>query len=396
MWGNAGLGVSLGIATRPSLPLARRVAPVPPSPLDRVVVSTTSPPWSSPPRRSPAATSSCVSPQHRVAAVVVAGPSLPSLRRQCPRPCRRPLSRLPTGLSPAVVAALALRRRVITSSSSEPKPTVERSSVAAERPLAVARRPRRAPPVATRRLCVVATTPSSVVVVVVVARCLRRHRRRRPRRQHSRPRVALPLCGRPCGLRRHLRPRRYRRLSSSGRHRRPPPVAAVVVVDPRLYPHPSSCSATLPPASLTWDWDVTRRRRRVVVVLAAALWSSSSSGLVLAAAGWQCFDVGAGQGTEHDRTPGPNMRATPALPIPRFCSEHQNNVNQTSAFGPCLLLRRGLAQLQILFLTDSQDCTHRHALLSAQLCRRLGGAVHIATSFGNAAVQSLSAPLPAC
>ena len=27
MWGNAGLGVSLGIATRPSLPLARRVAP---------------------------------------------------------------------------------------------------------------------------------------------------------------------------------------------------------------------------------------------------------------------------------------------------------------------------------------------------------------------------------
>ena len=55
---------------------------------------------------------------------------------------------------------------------------------------------------------------------------------------------------------------------------------------------------------------------------------------------------------------------------------HQNNVNQTSAFGPwLLLLRRGLAQLQILFLTDSQDCTHRHALLSAQLCRRLGGAV---------------------
>ena len=47
---------------------------------------------------------------------------------------------------------------------------------------------------------------------------------------------------------------------------------------------------------------------------------------------------------------------------------HQNNVNQTSAFGPwLLLLRRGLAQLQILFLTDSQDCTQRHALLSAQL-----------------------------
>ena len=350
MWGNAGLGVSLGIATRPSLPLARRVAPVPSSPLDRVVVSTTSPPWSSPPRRSPAATSSCVSPQHRVAAVVVAGPSLPSLRRQCPR-------HSPPLPSPALAAAhrpLARRRRgsrrCVAVSSRRRRPSRSRpSSVRASPPSArspspvvlVAR-----PPVATRRLCVVATTPSSVVVVVVVvARCLRRHRRRRPRRQHSRPRVALPLCGRPCGLRRHLRPRRYRRLSSSGRHRRPPPVAAVVVVDPRLYPHPSSCSATLPPASLTWDWDVTRRRRRVVVVLAAALWSSSS-GLVLAAAGWQCFDVGAGQGTEHDRTPGPNMRATPALPIPRFCSEHQNNVNQTSAFGPwLLLLRRGLANL---------------------------------------------------
>ena len=344
-----------------------------------------------PPRRR-ACHRSIVSPQSlspalRCRRFVVSVPAPAVARsRGCPPASRPPSSRL----SP-------LRRRVITSSSSEPKPTVERSSVAAERPLAVARRPRRAPPVATRRLCVVATTPSSVVVVVVVARCLRRHRRRRPRRQHSRPRVALPLCGRPCGLRRHLRPRRYRRLSSSGRHRRPPPVAAVVVVDPRLYPHPSSCSATLPPASLTWDWDVTRRRRRrVVVVLAAALWSSSSSGLVLAAAGWQCFDVGAGQGTEHDRTPGPNMRATPALPIPRFCSEHQNNVNQTSAFGPCLLLRRGLAQLQILFLTDSQDCTHRHALLSAQLCRRLGGAVQSLGCYFRVPVRCELVLLPHC
>ena len=42
---------------------------------------------------------------------------------------------------------------------------------------------------------------------------------------------------------------------------------------------------------------------------------------------------------------------------------HQNNVNQTSAFGPwLLLLRRGLAQLQILFLTDSQDCTHSYVV----------------------------------
>ena len=44
MWGNTALGVSLGIATRPSLPLARRIAPAPSSLLDRVVVSATSPP----------------------------------------------------------------------------------------------------------------------------------------------------------------------------------------------------------------------------------------------------------------------------------------------------------------------------------------------------------------
>ena len=341
MWGNAGLGVSLGIATRPSLPLARRVAPVPSSPLDRVVVSTTSPPWSSPPRVVVRVTAaSCRRSRCRRPFVAVASSSVsPPLPSPALAAAHRPLARRRRG-SRRCVAVSSRRRR-----PSRSRPSSVRASPPSARspsPVVLVARP----PVATRRLCVVATTPSSVVVVVVVARCLRRHRRRRPRRQHSRPRVALPLCGRPCGLRRHLRPRRYRRLSSSGRHRRPPPVAAVVVVDPRLYPHPSSCSATLPPASLTWDWDVTRRRRRVVVVLAAALWSSSSSGLVLAAAGWQCFDVGAGQGTEHDRTPGPNMRATPALPIPRFCSEHQNNVNQTSAFGPwLLLLRRGLANL---------------------------------------------------
>ena len=219
----------------------------------------------------------------------------PAVASRGPRAARPPSSRL----SP-------LCRRVIASSLSEP-PTVERSSVAAERPLAVAlvAPPGRhssshcasSPPSRRRSLSSSSSPPSSL-----------------PSPSSSPPSSSstLSVTGRAAvvwssvwspssspssGAVGHVR--RYRRLSLSGRHRRPPPVAAVVVVDPRLYPHPSSCSATLPPASLTWDWDVTRRRRRVVVVLAAALWSSSSSsGLVLAAAGWQCFDVGAGQGTD--------------------------------------------------------------------------------------------------
>ena len=83
---------------------------------------------------------------------------------------------------------------------------------------------------------VFATTPSLVVVAAVIAR-------RRPRRQHSRSRVALPLCGRPCGLRRHLSLALssviivWSSPSSAVRRR-------VVVVDPRLFSRPSSCSAT--------------------------------------------------------------------------------------------------------------------------------------------------------
>ena len=300
--------MSLGIATRPSLPLARRIAPAPSSPLDRVVgvVSATSPPRR---RRHPDA------PR----------PNASSWSQsQCrpfvaPRPCRRPLSRLPTG---PLARRRRSSRRCVAVSSRRRRPSRSRpSSVRALPPRARSPSPVvlvACPPVATRRLCVVATTPSSVVVG------RRRHRH-----------FAVAIVAAVIGVNtlghgsRHLHPRALsvmfaaigRRLSSFGRHRRPPPVAAVVVVDPRLYPHPCSCSATLPPASPTWAWDP--RRRRVVVVLAAALWSSSSSGLVLAAAGWQCFD-GAGPR-------GQNMRATPALPIPRFCSEHQNNVNQTSA-----------------------------------------------------------------
>ena len=63
---------------------------------------------------------------------------------------------------------------------------------------------------------------------------------------------------------------------------------------------------------------------------------------------------------------------------------HQNNVNQTSAFGPwLLLLRRGLAQLQILFLTDSQDCTQRHALLNGQLLFKIAVAAFACSSDAN-------------
>ena len=76
-----------------------------------------------------------------------------------------------------------------------------------------------------------------------------------------------------------------------------------------------------------------------MVVLAAALWSSSSS--------WLCSPPPVGSvsmlaragGTEHDRTPGAKHEGHTGTSnsAPRFCSEHQNNVNQTSAFGPWLL-----------------------------------------------------------
>ena len=175
----------------------RDSAPAPLSPLDRVVVSTMSPPRSSPPRRPPPATSSW----SQVAAVVVAGPSLPSLRsaavarsRGCP-PARSPAA----GRRNLAAASPCHRCRVVqppfvrVHQSSEPKP----------------------PSRHCRRPCVVATT----VVVVAVGRCprrrhrhrciRRRHRRRRHRRQHSRSRVALPLWSFAWGrrLRRHLRPR---------------------------------------------------------------------------------------------------------------------------------------------------------------------------------------------
>ena len=284
----------LGIATRPS--------PVPSSPLDRVVVSTTSPPRSSPPRRPPPATRracrrSIVSPQS-LSPALRCTPPLPSpALAAAHRAARPPSSRLspsPPCHRVVVVRAEADRRALGRC----------RRGPARRRPSSSSRAPRSAlvvcassPPRRRRSLSVVVATVIAAFAVIVAAVLV----------VNTLGHGSRCRCGRPRrGLRRHLRPRALsvmfaaigRRLSSFGRHRRPPPVAAVVVVDPRLYPHPWSCSATLPPASLTWDWDVTRRRRRVVVVLAAALWSSSSSGLVLPAAGWQCFDVGAGQGTD--------------------------------------------------------------------------------------------------
>ena len=298
--------MSLGIATRPSLPLARRIAPAPSSLLDRVVVSATSPPrrrrhpdaprpnassWSQSCRRS------IVSPQCRPFVAPRCTPGVVS----APAPAIARSRGCPPARSPAVVAALAAagRRcaRCVVVVPAAPVVRVRQSSDPKPRAFAVARCPRRTPPHSSSVPSVVVVVVATVIAVavaivaaVIVVNTLGHGSRCRCGRSRLRPR-ALSVMFAAIG----------RRLSSC--HRRPPPVAAVVVVD------------------LSWAWDP--RRRRVVVVLAAALWSSSSSGLVLAAAGWQCFD-GAGPR-------GQNMRPTPTLPIPRFCSEHQNNVNQTSA-----------------------------------------------------------------
>jgi len=174
---------------------------MPSSPLDRVVVESSS---SSPlgPRRVVVATPT--PPTHHIITITVVSPQSlsPALRctpvhprcRQRPRPCRSrgcpPAARPPSSrLSP-------LRRRVIARRVVLAVPVVrvrQSSEANPSRAFAAERRPRRAPPVTTRRPCVVA----------VVGRCRRRrhrhrclrrrHRRRRHRRQHSRPRVALPL-----------------------------------------------------------------------------------------------------------------------------------------------------------------------------------------------------------
>ena len=228
--------MSLGIASRPSLPLARRIAPAPSSLLDRVVVSATSPPrrrrrpdaprpnassWSQSCRRS----RSIVSPQCRPFVAprctpgVVSAPA-PAIARSrgCPP-------------APAVVAALAaagrrcsLRRRR-PGRASRPRPPVVRAEAASVR-----RRP-------------VSSSHAPPLVVRAVGRCRRRrrhrhrclrrrHRRRRHRRQHSRSRVALPLwsfASPSSGAVGHVR--RYRSPVVIVSPRRPPPVAAVVVVD---------------------------------------------------------------------------------------------------------------------------------------------------------------------
>ena len=181
LWGNAGGVVSAGSCRRLHYVRGRRT------------------------RRSPA-TSSCVSLQHRVAAVVVAGPSFAVASSSVSPPLPSPL---------AAHGPLARRRRgsrrCVAVSSRRRRPSRRPSSVRASPPSARSPSPSSRPPVATRRLTV--RRRHHAVVGRCRRRhrhrhrCLRRHRRHRPRRQHSRSRVALPLCGRPCGLRRHLRPR---------------------------------------------------------------------------------------------------------------------------------------------------------------------------------------------
>ena len=233
MWGNAGLGVSLGIATRPSLPLARRVAP-------GAVVSA----------------GSCRR-LHYVPAVVVATPTLPGRHvvvrvtaASCRRSrCRRPFVAVASSSVSPVVAALAAAspcHRVVVVRAEADRRAFERRRRAPAR-----RRPRRAP-------------PGRHVVG-------RRRRRALPSPSSSPPSSSstLSATGRAAVVWSSV----WSPSSSPSSPLSPviivwsspsAPVAAVVVVDPRLYPHPSSCSATLPPASLTWDWDVTRRRRRVL------------------------------------------------------------------------------------------------------------------------------------
>ena len=209
------------------------------------------------------------------------------------------LSRLPTGLSPAVVAALAAAspcHRVVVVRAEADRRAFERRrrAPARRRPSSSSRAPRSplvvcasSPPRRRRSLSSSSSRAAFAVIVaaVLVVNTLGHGSRCRcvVVRVVS---VVISVLAAIAG---------YHRLVVTVVRRPSPPLSS---------PHPSSCSATLPPASLTWDWDVTRRRCRVVVVLAAALWSSSSSGLVLAAAGWQCFDVGAGHGDRTRRDPG--------------------------------------------------------------------------------------------
>ena len=209
---------------------------------------------------------------------------------------------------------------------------------------------------------------------------------------------------------------RYRSPVLSSCHRRPPPVAAVVVVDLSspvvVLSHPAAGIADLGLGSSSSSGRGCARRRVVVVVVVG----SCARRRRLAVFRWR--------GTPGAKHPGTSDS----------CSEHQNNVNQTSALaaaasaGPGTATDRVSYRLPRLRSTSRPSFPHSYervglgAAVSSKsrllhsraapmrigtpgpLCAKSRGDnafsiwIHIVTSFGtDAAVQSLpSAPLPAC
>ena len=268
-----------------------------------------------------AASSSRVEPpsssRRRRAAVVAASSSQsqcrPFLAPRCtpgvvsaPAPAVAHCRGCPPAHSPAVVAALAAspchRRRVVVVPAA-PVVRVRRSSSSRtpQSPLLV--RASSPPPL----------LPSSVVVVVVVATVTSPSPSSPPSSSST-----LSVTGRAISVLGRCRSR-YRSPVLSSCHRRPPPVAAVVVVDLSspvvVLSHPAAGIADLGLGSSSSSGRGCARRRVVVVVVVG----SCARRRRLAVFRWRGTP-----GAKHEGHP-------PALPIPRFCSEHQNNVNQTSA-----------------------------------------------------------------
>ena len=275
---------------------------------------------SSPPRRPPPATSSWSSSQHRVAAVVVAGPSLPSPALAA-QPCTRPLARCrPSPPRPPSSRLSPLRRRVIAAASSSRQSSASASRPSRSRPFErrrrapARRRPSSPPPLLPSSVVVVVVVEAviaafavAIVAAVIVVNTLGHGSRCRCGRSRG---VVVSVIISVLGRCRSCSP-----LSVAGCHRlvvtvvrRPsPPLSSLILAStssPLSSPvvvlsHPAAGIAELGLGCYTcvvvgspWLCSPPRcgrgRRRRVVVVLAAA--------------GWQCFDVGASRGTEHDKT----------------------------------------------------------------------------------------------
>ena len=258
---------------------------MPSSPLDRVVVvSATSPPRRRhpdaprPPRRR--------GRKHRVAAVVVAGPSLPS-----PALAAQPCSpRPPVVRAEADRRAFERRRRAPARRRPSSPPSLLPSSV-----------------VVVVVATVIAAFAVAIVAAVIVVNTLGHGSRCRCGRSRG---IVVSVIISVLGRCRSCSP-----LSVAGCHRlvvtvvrRPSPPLSLILAStssPLSSPvvvlsHPAAGIADLGLGCYTCvvvgsPWFSPprcgrgrRRRRRVVVVLAPA--------------GWQCFDVGASRGTERDKT----------------------------------------------------------------------------------------------